>query len=81
MTLRGLIELSEKTLLMVAIFCNSEYPTMESGERSLMKGNCVACAMVAARAVFPDPGGPEWRKISKGQENSSLAPTVQKNRN
>lgn len=32
---------------------------MKSGDTSLMKGNCDACAMVAANAVFPDPGGPD----------------------
>jgi len=35
------------------IFAASEYPTMASGEISLMKGNSDAVAIVAAKAVFP----------------------------
>lgn len=32
---------------------------MLSGDTSLMKGNSDACAIVAANAVFPEPGGPK----------------------
>lgn len=31
---------------------------MLSGDTSLMNGNSDACAIVAANAVFPEPGGP-----------------------
>ena len=57
-TLIGLFELSANTLEIVWIFCASEKPTILSGVMSLMKGNSDACAIVAARAVFPVPGGP-----------------------
>lgn len=39
---------------------------MVSGETSLMKGKFDFWAMVAPRAVFPDPGGPCKRMLTKG---------------
>ena len=57
-TLIGLFELSANTLEMALIFWASEKPTMLSGVISLMNGNADACAIVAASAVLPVPGGP-----------------------
>ena len=57
-TLIGLFELSANTLEMAWTFWASEKPTMLSGVISLMNGNADACAIVAARAVLPVPGGP-----------------------
>lgn len=35
---------------------------MLSGDTSLMNGNSEACAIVAANAVLPEPGGPAKRR-------------------
>ena len=65
-TLIGLFELSAKTLEIAWIFWASEKPTILSGVISLMNGNSDACAMVAARAVLPVPGGPCNRRLTSG---------------
>ena len=39
---------------------------MLSGVRSFMKGNWDACAIVAASAVLPDPGGPCSNTLTRG---------------
>lgn len=40
------------------ILAVSEYPTIFSGEINLINGNSDDIAIVAAKAVFPLPGGP-----------------------
>jgi hypothetical protein len=57
-TLIGLFELSANTFEIAWTFWASENPIIFSGVMSLMNGNSDACAMVAARAVLPVPGGP-----------------------
>ena len=57
-TLIGLLVLSAKTFEIACTFWASEKPTMLSGVMSFMNGNSDACAIVAASAVFPVPGGP-----------------------
>ena len=65
-TLMGLLVLSEKTLEIAWIFWASEKPTMLSGVMSFMNGNSDACAMVAASAVLPVPGGPWSSRLTSG---------------
>jgi hypothetical protein len=58
MTERGDLYASSNVLAILAILAFSVNPTIVSGEISLIKGKSLAIAMVAARAVFPDPDGP-----------------------
>lgn len=51
---------------MDATFWASEKPTMLSGEINFMNGYCDACAIVAASAVLPEPGGPCSRTLTRG---------------
>lgn len=54
------------TLLMADILADSLKPTIVSGEMSLMNGNSLAMAMVAARAVLPLPDGPWIKTLTNG---------------
>ena len=47
-------------------FCVGVMPIMDSGDTSLMKGNCEAWVKVAAMAVFLDPGGPYRSMLTRG---------------
>lgn len=51
---------------MAVTFWGSENPTIVSGDKSLMKGYPEAEAIVAANAVFPEPGGPCKRMLTSG---------------
>jgi hypothetical protein len=57
-TLNGDLYASLKTLLISFIFAFSEYPTIFSGDTSLIKGKSLELAILAANAVFPEFGGP-----------------------
>lgn len=57
---------SLKTLFKWAIFWFSSYPTIESGDISLMKGYSEARAMLAASAVLPEPEGPCNKTETRG---------------
>lgn len=68
---RGDLYASVKTLLRYWILAISLKPTMFSAEASLMKGNCEAWEMAAARAVFPEPGGP-WSRTESSEVVAEL---------
>lgn len=56
---------------MAVILADSLKPTIASGETSLMKGYCEAWAIVAANALFPEPGGPGRHLSKRGKEPRS----------
>jgi hypothetical protein len=55
---RGDLYASVKTLFRYWTLAISLKPIMFSADTSLIKGKSELCEMAAARAVFPDPGGP-----------------------
>lgn len=59
------------TLFISAILADSVMPTMDSGEMSLIKGNSLSNAIVAANAVLPLPAGPCTNTLTTGVRSDS----------
>ena len=62
-TLKGDLYASLKILLIWFILAISVYPTILSGEMSLIKGKSLDMAIVAANAVLPEFEGPSQGEI------------------